>query len=818
MNDALQQAIANGELILFLGAGASRGCKSSRGGDTLDGMGLEVELAKRASLPYDSESLDEVYSAARQELQARLDPILEELFRHSQPSPEYVEIARFPWRRIYTLNIDDALDQALHKSQQHIRVRLSNDPIEDRDTFFENLDYIKLNGSIDRLNSGIIFSPSEYAKATATARPWYEQCASDFIRSPFLFIGTKLNEPLLKFHIERYKLLNNKNPGKSYVITPSATEIQVKSLLQYNIIHIPGTLTTFTEWLISQFPNGIAVNQLAIASMPQYKDYLAAFDKIAYASLLDGVTVVRRSMSLPKDNNDIAGSVRTFYKGFRPTWKDIIDGIPATLEILESSLRVGRDRSIKDVIIPLVGPAGSGKSTLLMQLLYELSSDSNLEVYFINEPPSKLGKTLEALEKSAPPDGKVLVAFDNVEFIVDQLAEVLLSGRLKKTRIICTSRENIWAKRLKSKLGQFSRSPIFVREFTSTDAIRILEKLKLYGSWTILGQMTHQAQIDALVIRSKQQLLIALLEATYGRGFHEIIESDYGTISSEEERIFLLTVGIITDRKFDAPTSLVDRALSTLGILSSSVVLAGGLAGIVLERSGKLSVRHQVYVRHLLEHVVDPEITAIAIDGLLRAFSHYSSPIIKHINKTEAAIYKGIINHKFLWEVLKGRETLIIPLYQKLEKHFELDGLFWLQYGLSLRDFHNSREALAKLRTAYSAYPADHTQHALGHQLLILANEESDKRIAMNYVDEARGLLEPLDDIIDSDDTYPIVTLAEGHTRLAKRIQSVPEARSVAKSYLTALKRRSDSQADNIRLQACYEKLFKFVATGTWFE
>lgn len=816
MNDALKLAITSGELIIFLGAGASKGCKTSKGDDTLDGTGLAIELARRASLPYDSEPLDEVYAAARQELNSRLDPILEELFRHTRPSQEYLTLAKYPWRRIYTLNIDDGLDKALQNSPQKVRTRLSADSLEDRDQFFDLLDYIKLNGSIDRLASGIIFSSSEYAKATATSRPWYEQCASDFIRSPFLFIGTKLNEPLLKFHIERYKTLNNKTQGKSYVITPSATEIQRKSLLQYNIVHIPGTLATLTNWLKIEFPDGITPKQLAIASMPQYEDFLTAPDKIAYASLLDGVTSVKRSMPIPKIINELVGSVRTFYKGFQPTWKDITEGIPADLEILHSSLALLNNHIGREIVTPFIGPAGSGKTTLLMQICYQISSNPKLDVYFINEPLSQLGKTLEALEKSSPNDHTVLVAIDNVDFVIDPLDELLASGRLRKTKIICAARENIWGKRIKSKLGPYSCSPIFVREFSKIDAESILEKLKLYGSWTILGQMSHQARVDALVIRSKQQLLIALLEATYGHGFHQIIEDDYATLSSKEERIFLLTVGVVTDRNFDAPTSLVDRALSALGILSTSVVLAEGLAGIVVQRHGKLTVRHQVYVRHLMEHVVDPELTAEAIGGLLHAFSHYSSPVIKHLSKVDAAIYKGIINHRFLWEVLKGRETLIIPLYKRLEKYFELDGLFWLQYGLALRDFHNSAEALDKLRTAYSAYPSDHTQHALGHQLLILANEATDKRVAMKYVDEARGLLEPLDDVIDSDDTYPIITLAEGHTKLARRVQSDSEAKSVAKSYIPALKRRCSMQKDNLRLQACYEKLFKFVATGTW--
>jgi len=818
MNEALKSSIAKGELILFLGAGASKGCKTRDNEDVLDGYGLAKELARRASLPYEDEALDEVYTAVRGKLESRLDPILEELFQDVNPSQEYKIIAQYAWRRIYTLNIDDGLDRALSQSGQNIRLRLSSDPIQERDQFFKRLDYIKLNGSINRLRDGIIFSPSEYAKATGRPLPWYEECASDFIRNPFLFIGTKLNEPLLKYHIEKYKSINGLKGGVSYVITPSATEIQRNSLLQYNIVHIPGTLSSFKAWLLEEFPEKLTSIQLATASLPQYAAFLSTPDRAAYVDLLDGVNFVKRDMMSEKIADQHEGSVRSFYKGFQPTWKDIIDDVPARLTVLDTSLAFIKQHKGSEKIIPFIGPAGSGKTTLLMQLCYELCRTPEFAVYFFNKPLTKIVKTLEELERSSGDVEKIFVAIDNVDYVADQLAEILTSDRLRKTIIICAERENGWSKRTRHKLGIHSCSPIMVREFNEVDAENILDKVKLYGSWTVLGQMSQEYRINALINGAKKQLLIALLEATYGRGFEQIIESDYATLSSMEERIFFIIIAVITDKHSEAPVSLVDRALSSLGILYRSAVLTESLAGIVIQRGSKLTARHPVYARYLLEQVVDPKLTADAIKGLLHAFSHYDSPVIKNVSREEATIYKALINHKFLWDVLKGRETLIIPLYKSLEKYFELDGLFWLQYGLSLRDVHDNLEALDKLRTAFSAYPMAHTQHALGQQLIIAANEAQNKTMAMNYMAEARDLLEPLDDVIDSEDTYPIVTLAEGHTKLIRKIEGDAEARSIAKYYITSLQRKSDAQPNNTYLKECYTTLFKYAATGSWIE
>ena len=65
MNEQLQRAIEQGQLALFLGAGASFGCETS----TRQPLKMAAELAKtladESGLPYEDESLDAVYEAAR---------------------------------------------------------------------------------------------------------------------------------------------------------------------------------------------------------------------------------------------------------------------------------------------------------------------------------------------------------------------------------------------------------------------------------------------------------------------------------------------------------------------------------------------------------------------------------------------------------------------------------------------------------------------------------------------------------------------------------------------------------------------------------
>lgn len=99
--------------------------------------------------------------------------------------------------------------------------------MRERDQLFKRLDYIKLNGDINKPEDGFIFSPQEYVgENNKPSSIWYEQVATDFYNYTFLFIGTKLNEPLLQHYLQRYKIINRSEEGSSFLLVPSFTEIE----------------------------------------------------------------------------------------------------------------------------------------------------------------------------------------------------------------------------------------------------------------------------------------------------------------------------------------------------------------------------------------------------------------------------------------------------------------------------------------------------------------------------------------------------------------------------------------------------------------
>jgi len=816
VNNDLLRAIQAGELIIFLGAGASKTSRDSAGNDLLDGSKLAIRLAEEAGLEYSGESLDIVYSAARQKLESRLDGILERLYRYATPSEEYVALARHAWRRIYTLNIDDALDHALVRhSKQRIATYTGGDALRDRDSMFQRLDYIKLNGSIDRMRDGIIFSPSEYARATVSPMPWYEEVAADSLRVPILFIGTTLDEPLLKYHIERYKQSHKKRPGMGFVLTPKMSEIQRLDLQSYGLVHVPGYLFDFVTWLSSSFKEPQTSLDLAKASIPQLAELLKSTDRLKHVALFERVTHVNAATLRVGAARPPGTSILPFYKGFKPTWSDVIHGVPAELESLGRLIAHVNGHGAPNKIVPVVGPAGSGKTTLLMQAAVKMSLLPDTTVYFIGEPVKTFSATVEALEQGVT-SALVVIVVDKFDHMSHDVAALLDSKRLQRTLIVGAERQSIWNKRSKSVLRDYATAPFEVVEFSRHDAEGILAKLSQYGSWTRLGQMAPKRRISELVDRARKQLLIAMLEATSGRGFEEIIEDEYSSLTEDAERLFLIVVGLATIHRLQMPVQLANRTLVQMGIDGSVSELSPSLSGIISAEADRLSARHPVYIRHLFGKVIDAPLIERAVRGVLLAFALNKAPVVQNLPKLDAAIYKATINHRFLYEVLNGQEKPIVGMYESLAKRFELDGLFWLQYGLALRSFGRHDDALEKLRTAVSAYSMDHTRHALAQQLIIISEGAKTKQAAYGLLDEAKAILMQLDKTVRaSEDEYPIVTLAEGHTRLLM-IWDQDQARQVAGGYSNLVKARLDDDPANDRLRECWSRLVKCAAVGTW--
>jgi len=318
---------------------------------------------------YNDEPLSTVYSAYKQADHARLEKYFERRLIRTSPSRALVKIAALPWSRIYTLNIDDCLEQALKKSRtQSFDVFGRNDPLKESDAIFKTVQVIKLNGNAKRTQDGFIFSPEEYGQGSAQVPLWYGQLAQDYSNYTFVFIGSKLNEPLFQHVIAHMRSIQTRSPQLAYAITPNASPIEKIHLQSIHIEHIPGTLQDFSDWLSDELGGTIKPWDLAVGRRPELRNISKSHQLNSQQMRAFNSVIAVSPENLPRTQLTVkGGSIREFYKGYKPGWKDILDEVPAELSATKKLILNIGDKSVNGACVALIGPAGCGKTTSLMQ-------------------------------------------------------------------------------------------------------------------------------------------------------------------------------------------------------------------------------------------------------------------------------------------------------------------------------------------------------------------------------------------------------------------------------------------------------------------
>jgi len=199
----LQTQFKRGRPILFTGAGFSAGALNTTG-EPIPGV---ASLRKQLwGLAFPGEEHDE--SASLQDLYEKcvlhhsegLSQLLFKLYTVDENSLPawYSEILRFPWQRFYTLNIDD-LPSAVSRKFTLPRKIVPISAVDPQRSpgnveFYSDLECVHLNGSLQDVPNHVTFSVTQYAERLAQHDPWYLQLSADLLTSPFIFIGTQLDE------------------------------------------------------------------------------------------------------------------------------------------------------------------------------------------------------------------------------------------------------------------------------------------------------------------------------------------------------------------------------------------------------------------------------------------------------------------------------------------------------------------------------------------------------------------------------------------------------------------------------------------------
>ncbi|MER9640333.1 SIR2 family protein [Mesorhizobium sp. M0239] len=822
----LIKSIMQGDALLILGAGASISSKNSYGQPVKTGGSLARLFAERAALPYDSETLTEVVSAIRGQYlsDVQIVSILTKEYKGTFPSDELVSLLQVCWKRVYTFNYDDSIENIQKRTAQ---IRRYYNGMVDSAAEFEGprfLHVVHLHGDINKPEYGFVLSDTEYSKHIISNKNyWYERAGQDYISSCPIFIGTSINEPILLAEIERAKSNGRFSSGRGYVVTPDKLSlIKKEGLKSKGLVHIEGTLKDFAAWVKSAFPNGNDAREV-VAKANEFgatalNSITASDIDVAHSLYPISVrTLAERLKQMRPGEEALMG--RQFLQGFPPSWMLAASKVPVRLEAFES-LKKELFESIErgDRLFVATGQAGSGKTTATMMAILDYASDNpEVPIYEMSRDVVSTTKAFSLLNRL---HGERCIVFAGDLFVYgDGFSDSLLSIKAGSITVVSSSRTGEWIEHLSRYLGEFARPALFQR-FVRRDYDPLIDRLVEYVPAPRFRKMTRLQQ-HAELAKSKSQLLIALREATDSQNFDDIITNEFEKLPDADTRRLLLIVGVSTLARIGVSADVAREAYSKLKPTRTFDKALEALDGIVsYTESKRLIARHDLYVRHIFDEVANFDDIRDAIRELLRTYIKYAMPIVKHVHRQDAQLFRFILNHTFVSEITqrKGRDEDGSVIYSDFETDFQLDGHYWLQYGLYLAAQGNLTEAVAMMQRSISAYSGNpYAVHALADLQLRSARQRLEyDTVTRDLIDIAVKTLR----IMDSQqslktDQYPIVTLSVGHVGALVKHSQPDLAKKFAKEYYERVKFLSRN-VNSSMLDRAEERLFRYITLGDW--
>jgi SIR2-like domain len=767
--DYLAKRIAAGRAILFLGAGASVGCRNQLGRHPPLGGELARILSEAISAPFDPQvdSLATVASNAQSILGTReYLALLRQHYNKCTPSAEYLLLTRYYWPRIYTTNIDDGLETAFRQINVHgVEVLTHKSPLISSTQSGDAVQLIKLNGSISHPQDDFIFTTEEYADQMRRLSSWYSEMAEDFSEYTFVFIGTTLNEPLFYWHADHFMRVTGADAGLSFIILPGFSANRRMELERSKLQPLEGTITDFTHALQNQFGLQLTPLQVHKSENPSLD---AILKRISSLDLLESVhqstslTVVDRSI-LQRTQKKDPSRIRSFYFGNEPTWRDIIDGVPARLSILS---RISKAFASKDSLSLIQGPAGSGKTTLLMMaaLEYADANPETLVLWFTRADNLPLD-FLRSLDRVILRE--VLVVIDDVARYADEMQRFLSSNILPRTRFVLADRSAAIS-RSPSMNALDIASRIKVSRITEDDTTPLLEKLERFGPWHRLGKLPLDQRRQEIYARSGKQLLVALREATLGRGFDQIIGSEYKQIQSGYPQTAFHMIALATSHRLAISARTLRAALNNVGYTRAAgnlpSKLTEGLEDIVISDASTYKARHTTIAEYIVQALADKQSLLVCIKAIVDALGRYAAPLRRSAPGNEARLYAALINHDFLWSTFKLESEAVLQFFREWEVAFEADALFWLQYALFEHKLGMKHldAAVNHIRIALEIFPDSYQViHAYAMIHFNVAEQANDAEEALGIMESASMSLEEQCRNPQTE-AYALVALARG--------------------------------------------------------
>ena len=479
---ALAASVRAGDYNLLLGAGVSLDSTNGEGVGLLSGNALRRRLCEVTQLS-ETNSLQRAASALTP---SQIDVELTQRFSRCKSGPSAQPIPRFLWKRIFTLNIDDVLDQAYTRPGNIQRP----EPHHFRDVYSEtrSLDavpVIYLHGATREPARGYVFDRSAYAGLMAGDNAWMRVLAEVMPAEPFFVIGTSLDEVDVTFYLaKRTADTQRSDRGLSFLVEPYPDKLTQLECDRHGLRLYEGTAVEFFADLEALVPDRPGAYDLIPKSTR---------DLFPITAPTSAVISFSEDFERVPGSAPVIGEGARFASGHPPTWSDLArhwDVGRALTSRIRPIVEAMLAKKLPERALLVLEIAGAGKSTVLRRAAYDLAGNGVVVV---------AAKSISRLEPQVIAEALDLID-DPMVIVVDDLAEQ--AGQLKaimdiaeKTDFVVLAAERSYRRRhITRAMGELPYRIVDGLDLTKPEAAQLISSYVLRGS---AGSHLATSQPDA---------------------------------------------------------------------------------------------------------------------------------------------------------------------------------------------------------------------------------------------------------------------------------------------------------------------------------
>jgi len=714
--------------ILFLGAGFSLGAKTKAGAKFPTGNELKKDIIvnlfkyKEGSSEYEdlsTFSLSDICDhTEREKSSAHLTDFLVNKFQKSVPAAFHKKINLHNWKKIYTTNIDDVIEESY--KNPHRELLIQNFKRRSTIELGNKLEYIKLHGCVNNPSEGLTFSTRNYLDTMITVHDYrFSSLMLDMHSETIIFLGHAYNDFNIDFYLKLYENSGFKSSkGRLVFVNPSPSIIfegKIKtlgaSLLKWNTEQF----FEFLEKNQSKKENAAKSAQLTVISRYGFKNVRA---------IRDGLVPIKAYES-------------NLYFGYQPDWKDIFDEWdfinPELSNEFENYLHSLKQN--ESCTFSIYGKSLSGKSAYLLRVGQVLLSEG-FEVWQFK------GKYFNYFEfykyiKSNSDRKQFALLMDDSSYNYGGIKRLLgLIPSDQQIIIVTTSRISTHFRLrynlIESKFKEYYLEPKISPRYGKN----ILAKLKQKGYLGILkNKISDSDKLDHIV--KQNDVLTVLYDITYGKGFVTRLNNELNPILDKESpvRDFLFMLAIFD--RLDLP--YVPRELvSVLYGKESHNILRDSEAFLKHNNNNDLSIRTGFYLHTILRKATKEKTLEILKSVLIAVSPQVDENQQNYWNQIESAFIK----EKQLKKRFNLSNAQVKAMLYELKDYLAESYNYWLQLGIAEQLDKDFEKAMNHFRQAEVINPGSYmVRNAIGRNFLKQANNMSKEFLARKIFEEGEEIL-----------------------------------------------------------------------------